>query len=141
MLKWSRTFLAWSLVGAALALVVYGTTFLPSYRKCIGNDAQHESPDKTADLDETLPGGSRIYVLPPFLLCEGRFADENGAVITALATIAIAAFTATLWITTGRQVRLAREEFLATHRPEIVIHSVEIAHDTAADPQHPALGA
>jgi hypothetical protein len=61
---------------------------------------------------------------------------------TALATIFIAAFTFTLkrstdklWETNKDQIRLAREDFLSTHRPEIRFKHVwlvsEFMHDTA----------
>ncbi len=56
----------------------------------------------------------------------------NGAV-TAVATAFIAIFTVVLASVTGRQARLAREsialardEFLASHRPELKIHSIRI---------------
>jgi len=60
---------------------------------------------------------------------------------TALATIFIAAFTFTLkrstdklWETNKEQIRLAREDFLSTHRPEIRFKHVwlvsEFMHDT-----------
>jgi hypothetical protein len=54
--------------------------------------------------------------------------------LTALATIAIAWFTYTLKQSTDRLWRLGREEFLATHRPEIIIHSIEVATDASSDP-------
>src|SRR5260221_14213213 len=50
---------------------------------------------------------------------------------TAVATIAIAAFTWTLkqstdklWETSKRQIKLARDEFLSTHRPKIRVKHV-----------------
>jgi hypothetical protein len=48
--------------------------------------------------------------------------------MTAFASILIAAFTATLWVTNGRQLRLARDEFNATHRPRIVVRDARLAN-------------
>lgn len=52
--------------------------------------------------------------------------------IVALATIAVAVFTWTLYQATTEQgrlteksIRLARDEFLASHRPKIIIHTLE----------------
>lgn len=52
----------------------------------------------------------------------------------AIATVVIAVFTAFLAIfgyvqarLTYKTIGLAREEFLSTHRPKIIIHSVELA--------------
>jgi hypothetical protein len=80
--------------------------------------------------------------VPVFLLCEGEFIDENSGTLTALATIAIAAFTLTLWRATTEQGRLTREsidlgnrEFAATHRPRIRIAYIKIEPLQAG--QHP----
>ncbi len=52
--------------------------------------------------------------------------DRYSVLLTAIATIAIAAFTITLWLTSAEQARLTREalklatdEFVATHRPKL----------------------
>ena len=72
--------------------------------------------------------------VPVLLLCEGSFIDENNGTLTALATIAIAAFTLTLWRATTEQgrlttaaLKLARDEFSATHRPRIRIKNLWLA--------------
>ena len=58
-------------------------------------------------------------------------ANEWGVLITAIATIVIALFTATLWYvsrdtlwTAIKSVELVRDEFLSTHRPKIRIKHV-----------------
>jgi hypothetical protein len=63
----------------------------------------------------------------------------NGAV-TAVATIFIAAFTIVLALVTGRQARLsresidlAREEFISTHRPKIIVYGLEFSGDLTED--------
>ena len=48
--------------------------------------------------------------------CTGTFVDVNSGGITALATLVIAAFTATLWGATSRRARLTREAFVADQR-------------------------
>lgn len=59
--------------------------------------------------------------------------------ITALATIAVATFTCALWWSTHRlwvasdqQIKLARQEFVATFRPKLVVRHVHIPDDKAA---------
>jgi hypothetical protein len=61
--------------------------------------------------------------------------NDYGSALTALATIAVACFTGTLWwVAAGQydliadQIDLARKEFIATHRPRIVLHSLKISH-------------
>jgi hypothetical protein len=60
------------------------------------------------------------------------FLQSYGAAVTAIATVFIAIFTIVLAIVTNRQARLtrksidlARDEFLASHRPKIIVHSIE----------------
>lgn len=47
--------------------------------------------------------------------------DAASIIITALATVAVAGFTFTLWSVTGRAVDLARDEFVANLRPWLFI--------------------
>jgi hypothetical protein len=58
-------------------------------------------------------------------------AKRSSEAISALATIVIAAFTITLWIVGNRQhkaamrgIALAREEFIASHRPRLHIRTI-----------------
>lgn len=67
---------------------------------------------------------------------------------TAAATCAIALFTVVLaWVAsyqarlTRQTIDLARNEFLSTHRPRIVIHSMELAFDVGQNPDRPTVGA
>jgi hypothetical protein len=129
MLKHARTFLAWScfvFVVAAFALI---GTLSPSYRKCAAAHERDHGQQKQAKLDQAVTGRPQI---PLLLVCEGAFIDENSGTLTALATIAIAAFTLTLWRATtehsqitGRVLALSREEFIATHRPKIIVRSFD----------------
>jgi hypothetical protein len=59
---------------------------------------------------------------------------------TAFFTLWVAIFTAFLavstiglWLATYRQARLGREEFAATHRPEIIVHSIEFRRMPGVD--------
>lgn len=51
-----------------------------------------------------------------YVICSGHYLEENGAAITALATIVIAAFTGTLWYATSQQAQMTREAFIADKR-------------------------
>src|ERR1700694_1066822 len=59
--------------------------------------------------------------------------NDYGSALTALATIAVACFTGTLWWAAAGQydlladqIDLARQEFTASHRPEMKIHSLRV---------------
>jgi hypothetical protein len=131
MLKHSRSFLAGAFfVFVLVALALIGT-LSPSYQKCAADHERNHGQNEQHDLHEAI--ADRVHI-PAFLLCEGAFIDENNGTLTALATIAIAAFTLTLWRATTEQGRLtrdtlrfARDEFIATHRPRIVIRHVQFA--------------
>ncbi len=98
-----------------VALVVGSTVFSPSYRNCTKQQQDQSSQEEQSNLLHE--PGIVVY-------CEAVFAQENNGAITAIATIFVAIFTLTLWIVTGRSVQLAREEFLATHRPRIRVRAV-----------------
>jgi hypothetical protein len=60
------------------------------------------------------------------------FLEKYNGAVTAVATIFIAAFTIVLALVTGRQARLttdalnlAREEFVATHRPQVILRYIQ----------------
>jgi hypothetical protein len=66
--------------------------------------------------------------------CIGHVIYEYRDAAIAVATVFIALFTFTLWWSTKammkatkKSVELAREEFIATHRPKIKVHAVEIS--------------
>jgi hypothetical protein len=61
--------------------------------------------------------------------------SEGEGLITALATLAVAVFTGTLWAATTAQgrltvkaLRLARDEFDSTHRPKLHVRNVVLQH-------------
>jgi len=125
MLKHSRTFLVWACFLFVLAAFALIGTLSPSYQKCTADHERHDSQNEQPDLDKTI--ASSAYV-PLFFVCEGAFVDENNGTLTALATIAIAGFTLTLWRATTKQAGLTRDaielgnrEFVATHRPKLIL--------------------
>jgi hypothetical protein len=79
------------------------------------------------------------YSFLPFLLIQVfKTLNDLGAAITALATVIIAVFTGTLWFSTNKQARLtresidlARDEFISTHKPKIVIREPRLGESQA----------
>jgi hypothetical protein len=84
-----------------------------------------------------------ISVVTDFFWCVVGFLQTYNGAVTAVATVFIGAFTWVLACVTGRQARLtrrsidlAREEFIATHRPKVILHTIEfrrIPGDDAVD--------
>jgi hypothetical protein len=54
------------------------------------------------------------------------FADEHNGSIAALAGVAVAIFTAVLWVSTDKLWRLGNREFEATHRPWLAIRDARL---------------
>jgi hypothetical protein len=81
------------------------------------------------------------YSLFTFLLIQvAKILNDYGPAISAAATVAIAAFTWTLWLATTEQGRLtqqsidlARDEFISTQRPRIIIRQIAIWHPAGFD--------
>ena len=120
MIKHSRTFLASTCFALVLAAFAWIGTLSPSYQKCTADHEGHYGQGEQSDLHKTISNSPQI---PLFLLCEGAFIDENNGTLTALATIAIAAFTLTLWRATTEQGRLTRgleRGYVAVHFDAIV---------------------
>lgn len=100
-----------------LLLIGWGVTFLPSYRDCRNDydSARAEENQRHAE-----------QILPHLFICEGVSAEANNGIITAFATVFMAVFTGTLWFVTNKAVGLARDEFIATHRPRIFVQTVNV---------------
>jgi hypothetical protein len=98
---------------------------------------QHgENPAESADYRSYL-----VYPIQAQITCSLRLIDQHNGFFAALAAIAVAGFTFTLWISTDKQARLtaqsiklAREEFIATHRPKIIVHAAELRRDLSRAP-------
>jgi hypothetical protein len=71
----------------------------------------------------------------------GTFVDMHNGAVTALATLAVAAFTFTLWrstkgmlAATNNSINLARDEFISTHRPKLIVRQFQIDPVTPENP-------
>ena len=72
-----------------------------------------------------------------------KFLNDTAVAITALATVAIAYFTLTLkrstdhlWESSKTQLMLARDEFVSTHRPKMILRHIWICRqDGRFDPE------
>jgi hypothetical protein len=100
----------------------YGTDNLPFVVKIIpSNNSETITGQDPQDSKKSAPDNLSFEVI--------------SAVITAIATAVMAFFTFTLarstkklWETTNKSVDLAREEFIATHRPKIIVRSFQITN-------------
>ena len=81
--------------------VIAERTFSPSFQQCVG--AAEENP-------------SAYGITVSYASCTARILQSYEALITALATMVIAAFTGTLWWATSRQAELTREALIADKR-------------------------
>jgi hypothetical protein len=59
----------------------------------------------------------------------------------SLFNLLLVVFTALLAVVAYKQVRLARDEFIATHRPKIIVHAVEISRDDGGEGAEEKIGA
>jgi hypothetical protein len=90
------------------AFVGMARAFSPSFDQCIGK----AKADKQQTTDKE--GSARLAeTIGSYVGCSGEYVEANKNVITALALIAIAAFTCTLWLATSRQALLTREALVA----------------------------
>jgi hypothetical protein len=120
MLRQSIYFLASIIILLGIFVAVERTSS-PFFQSCI-NDQQDAKTDTPPSKNEPSGYGT---VFTSYIACSGRFIEGHGVGITALATIVIAAFTATLWIATRQQADLTRQEFIATHRPRVIVRYIQ----------------
>jgi hypothetical protein len=116
MLKGRRIWFWIAGVVALFCLFVAGLTFSPSYRHCVTDEHAHQSNQA----EQTT--FTNIGIL---FRCEMVPLDRHAGALTAIGTFFIAIFTLTLWATSGAQIRLARQEFNATHRPRIIVRAFQ----------------
>jgi hypothetical protein len=71
----------------------------------------------------------------------GTFVDTHNGAFTALSTLAVAAFTFTLWrstkgmlAATNNSINLARDEFISTNRPKLIVRQFQIDPITPGNP-------
>jgi hypothetical protein len=139
MLRIFRQFAFWSLLLAAIVLLGLARNGSSSFQKCISEKTAHQGSE-TEEKRSSHTFMSLVQSAPTAWRCTGVFLDENNPTITALATVAIAAFTIVLAIVTNRQARftresieLARDEFNATHRPRITVRGFQTLTGGLAD--------
>jgi hypothetical protein len=97
----------------------------PKFRKCVTDITKQESAKNPNDRSENV---ARTQII-----CTVSLINRDSDFFALLGTIIIAGFTGTLWLTTSKQaaltresIDLAREEFVATHRPLITIRAVHM---------------
>lgn len=125
MLRRSHAILATVLFVLGVAALVWALTFSPSFQNChVATDQNNARREQQS----AIPVGVWHIVR-----CEAVSLNENNGAVTAVATLAIAGFTLILWLATSRQARLTsdtialtREDFLASHRPLLVVHSARV---------------
>lgn len=124
MLRWARRH-PW-LSGAFATSVVLLVLFALSY--CVqryGYLCEYQKENNYTRCD--------YYHLGPYaLLWAIEVIDRNNGFVVAVATGIMAVFTGTLWFVTNQAVRLSREEFLASHRPELDIQFIRRTPENAA---------
>ena len=95
-----RKFLGICFALLAISLVTAAFLSSPTLQQCVSENRRQTGEEKQEKgLANFLASSERIT-----FQCVGAFTDVNSAAITAVATIFIAAFTLTLWLTTGRQL-------------------------------------
>jgi hypothetical protein len=118
----------------ALGLAVLSVYESSSFQECETKDG---SNDRAQQQQEGLPNFLVPIVRRAVLItkCIGTFVDINQAAITAGATLAIAIFTGTLWFVTRESIDLARKDFVATHRPRVIVRFIQGPFDDAESRQ------
>jgi hypothetical protein len=96
-----------TVVLALLLFLALERGFSPSFKACINHEGQ-----KTAEV----PDSGLSAMVDSYVHCSWAAINDNQGGITALATLAIAAFTATLWFATNQQAELTKEAFIADKR-------------------------
>lgn len=129
-----KRLLFWGALAASVSVLLSLATQSGSYKGCIvereGNYRNNGKPNI-------------LEVTETFFVCGGVTGNANGELLTALGTLAVAAFTLTLWLTskeqsalTRKSIDLARAEFIASHRPTVKVRGFrwdgnEISGDSA----------
>jgi len=106
MLRYSRTFLSISLVLFVATIFAWGATYSRSFTECESHNQTDKSHAKQPQFNQAVARAPKVRLVPLFLRCQGAFIDENNGTLTAIATIAIAAFTLTLWRRAVQRSRL-----------------------------------
>lgn len=115
---WFSAFIAFAVLFSAF----FTTSFHLPFQYNLCTYSEHTS----------VPECSEHHLGPYALLWVIEFVDQHNGFVTAVATIAIAAFTFTLYETARDQgrlalesIELARQEFIASHRPRLVVRFIQ----------------
>lgn len=113
---------------AAILIGLWIVTGSQSFKSCIHD---HKNDEAYYGLkDESV--SNRFFARRHLQFdCAGEAIDKHNSVVTAIATVFIAFFTLTLWNATSehsritdRVLRLARDEFISTHRPRLRVRGI-----------------
>ncbi len=127
MLKQAVLALGFIVLGLAL-FVLAEHSLSPVFQKCVD---EYES-EEIAKSPNYKPAAFGSVVIGANVRCGGEFADRHGGGITALATLMIAAFTLTLWLTTSAQVQIAKNALELLERAYL---DVDITHIMVGEQQ------
>jgi hypothetical protein len=123
---WVQRWKSAALIVLAVLFVLYMASLgLPlEYEVCHPNDYTHAK--ECAD----------YHFGPGIVAAVIAWADIHNGLVTAFATVGIGIFTLTLWNTSRQQGRiaqasidLARQEFIASHRPKIIVSGFQMQSD------------
>jgi hypothetical protein len=140
----SRTLIAILSFVVVIAGLMGALAVSPSYQHCY-TEAEKESGNENANAADRVKRTTW-----QFLRCEAVSLNKNNGAVTAVATLIIGAFTLVLWLATStqarltgktarlieKQIKLAREEFIASHRPIMVVHAVRLLDLDSARAHH-----
>ena len=121
---WVRRALLTLFVLTGICLAASASSYL---RECIKQE--WNLPSGVQNQDNLLILYAMIDNASVLIGCLGFAFDQNANDIVAFGTLIIGVSTLFLWDTTRQTTQLAREEFVATHRPRIIFHTFEQSTD------------
>lgn len=99
-----------------------------SFQACIGEKAPKESSEHPNNQSNSI-----TVVVKTQALCSLRLVDAHNGFFAALAAIAVAAFTFTLWVATDRLAKSGQQIFEATERAFVFLDSFDFELTTKQD--------
>ncbi|MGA7386293.1 MAG: hypothetical protein WBW81_16840 [Methylocella sp.] len=127
-----------TVVSAWLLYVAVGST---SFQICVANK-ENKQPEQASEKHSSEVLHSLIVSARVKTYCACVFLYDRRDAITAIATAFIALFTLTLWLATTEQgrlttkaIELTRKEFIATHRPRMIVRFIQGPFDDAESHQ------
>ena len=112
----------------ALVLSVFWSSSF--FRTCVNGQQSAYGQEAKEKLPPFFFAGSDTGAIA--IRCAGHVTYEYRDAVTAVATVFIALFTLTLWLSTKKMmaatkaaVDLASKEFIATHRPKVIVRFIQ----------------